>query len=78
LKQLYEKHAAEGDFVYLDPPYATRARRIFQEYDPATFTIEDLARLAKLLNDLAAKGVTFVLFLRILPGDPKNAWRLET
>jgi len=61
------EHAAEGDFVYLDPPYATRARRIFQEYDPATFTIDDLARLANLLGELAAKGVTFVLSYAYCP-----------
>jgi len=28
--------AKKGDLVYMDPPYAVRARRVFREYDPST------------------------------------------
>jgi DNA adenine methylase len=61
------KYAAKDDFVYLDPPYATSARRIFREYHPATFTVDDLARLAQLLKEIAARGATFVLSYAYCP-----------
>jgi len=39
------KHAEKGDLVYMDPPYAVRARRVFRQYDPSTFTHDDIERL---------------------------------
>jgi DNA adenine methylase len=51
----------EGDFVYLDPPYAVSERRIFAEYHPETFSLADLARLAKTLCDIHARGAMFVI-----------------
>src|SRR6266487_250259 len=50
-----------GDFVYLDPPYATTTRRVFTEYGPRPFGPEDLVRLLDHLRKLDARGAAFVL-----------------
>lgn len=50
-----------GDLVYMDPPFAVRARRIFREYDPSTFTHEDIARLRSWMDRLAAARINFVV-----------------
>ena len=49
------------DFVYLDPPYAVENRRIFRQYGPHTFGLEDLDRLDKLLRHIDDIGATFLL-----------------
>jgi DNA adenine methylase len=54
-------HVRDGDFVYLDPPYAVENRRIFRQYDPKTFGIEDLSRLSKTLELIDQRGAKFVL-----------------
>jgi len=53
--------AAEGDFVYLDPPYAVGNRRLFRQYDPASFGLDDLDRLARQLRRLHENGAKFLL-----------------
>jgi DNA adenine methylase len=55
------RHAEKGDLVYMDPPYAVRARRVFREYDPSTFTHEDIARLRSWMERLNAAGINFVV-----------------
>ena len=55
------KHAVKGDLVYMDPPYAVRARRIFREYDPSTFTHTDITRLREWMEKLNAAGINFVV-----------------
>jgi DNA adenine methylase len=50
-----------GDFVYLDPPYAVGNRRVFRQYDPSSFGLQDLKRLASHLRTMDKKGVKFVL-----------------
>ena len=55
------KHAEKGDLVYMDPPFAVRARRVFREYDPSTFTNDDIARLRGWMERLNAKGINFVV-----------------
>jgi DNA adenine methylase len=55
------RHAVKGDFVYMDPPYAIRARRIFNEYDPSTFSHKDINRLRTWMERLHAKGIHFVV-----------------
>jgi len=50
-----------GDFVYLDPPYAVRSRRVFAEYLPNSFAHSDLARLSAALEELDKRGATFVI-----------------
>lgn len=51
----------EGDFVYLDPPYAVNNRRIFRQYGPQEFGTSDLAELASILPDLHSRGVRFLV-----------------
>jgi len=53
--------AARGDLVYMDPPFAVRARRVFSEYDPSTFTPADIARLRSWLERLNAARINFVV-----------------
>lgn len=50
-----------GDFVYLDPPFAVRNRRIFKQYGPDVFGSEDLARLSRTLRDVHSRGAAFVV-----------------
>jgi len=50
-----------GDFVYLDPPYVVRSRRIFAEYCTKTFSSCDLGRLQAALTHLDRQGITFVI-----------------
>jgi DNA adenine methylase len=60
----FEKVAAlagEGDFVYLDPPYVVRRRRIFSEYLADSFNHCDLGRFQECLERLDSKGATFLV-----------------
>jgi DNA adenine methylase len=54
-------HATAGDLIYMDPPYAVRARRIFREYDPSTFTHKDIARLRGWMEKLNSAKINFVV-----------------
>ena len=51
----------QGDFVYIDPPYAVGNRRIFRQYGPSSFGLQDLQRLAKCLVSMDERGVKFVM-----------------
>jgi DNA adenine methylase len=55
------RRARAGDFVYIDPPYATDRRRVFTEYGPRPFGPEDLGRLERHLRSLDSRGIGFVL-----------------
>ena len=55
------KIAKKGDFVYADPPYAIQNRRIFNQYGPTTFGLNDLRDLAMQLHGLDDKGVKFLV-----------------
>ncbi len=59
--ELVLKKAKLGDFVYLDPPYSVKARRIFNEYDRSSFNEEDIKRLKQWLDKLTIQGVVFLL-----------------
>ena len=50
-----------GDFVYLDPPYASSKRLPFKEYYPNSFDVSDLSRLSKLLEEIDRRGAFFAL-----------------
>jgi len=53
--------ARPGDLVYMDPPYATGAKRVFREYHPDTFVPADIARLRSCMEMLDKKGIDFVV-----------------
>lgn len=53
--------ARPGDFVYLDPPYAIKKRRVFAEYWENSFSTGDLPRLSAALEDVDRSGARFVL-----------------
>jgi DNA adenine methylase len=53
--------ARPGDFVYLDPPYIVKSRRVFSEYWKGSFCNEDLQRLALSLRQLNDKGIYFLI-----------------
>lgn len=60
-EKVLREYSKEGDFVYLDPPYAIANSKIFHQYDPRTFGLEDINRLKNLLIDLDKKNVDFLL-----------------
>lgn len=51
----------KNDWVYLDPPYAVENRRIFRQYSAVSFGLEDLKRLAWVLEEIHARKARFVL-----------------
>lgn len=54
-------YVAEGDFVYLDPPYAVTSRRLFCEYGKKPFDVDDVDRLGKALSRIHDIGAHFVV-----------------
>ncbi|MBI4474475.1 MAG: Dam family site-specific DNA-(adenine-N6)-methyltransferase [Acidobacteria bacterium] len=54
-------HAQRGDLIYMDPPFAVKERRVFRQYDPATFTHEDISRLRSWMERLNAARINFVV-----------------
>lgn len=59
--RVVRQNVKRGDFVYLDPPYAVANRRIFKQYGPQMFGLEDLRRLENLLHFIDEKNATFLL-----------------
>jgi len=55
------KQAKAGDLIYMDPPFAVRERRVFSEYDPSTFTSDDIKRLRGWMETLGGKGISFIV-----------------
>jgi DNA adenine methylase len=54
--------AKKGDLVYLDPPYTVaHGNNGFVKYNAKIFSWEDQLRLARVANDLAAKGCTVIV-----------------
>ncbi|MBH1664157.1 Dam family site-specific DNA-(adenine-N6)-methyltransferase [Stenotrophomonas maltophilia] len=49
-------YAREGDFLYLDPPYAGRGARDRGEYGKGSFLEADIQRLAIALNEASRRG----------------------
>lgn len=54
-------YAEPGDLVYMDPPFAVRAHRVFREYDPSAFSNDDIKRLRAWMERLHAARVSFVV-----------------
>jgi DNA adenine methylase len=50
-----------GDFVYLDPPFAVSNRRVFRQYGPSSFGLDDLQRLAEALVEIDSRNATFLV-----------------
>jgi DNA adenine methylase len=55
------RQAKKGDFVYMDPPFAVGARRVFNEYHPDTFGGEDINRLRLWMEKLDKRGISFLV-----------------
>lgn len=55
------QNCEENDFVYLDPPYAVKNQRIFNQYSPDTFGLNDLKRLKSVIQEVNERGAKFVL-----------------
>lgn len=55
------RRVRQGDFVYLDPPYATGSRRVFRQYSADSFGMDDLGRLSRWLAVIHARGARFML-----------------
>jgi len=51
----------DNDFVYLDPPFRIKARRVFNEYDATSFGENDILRLRKCLLRLDRRGIAFLV-----------------
>jgi DNA adenine methylase len=51
----------QGDFVYLDPPYRIKARRVFNEYSHHLFDDDQLDLLRTTMLDMDRKGVNFLV-----------------
>jgi len=51
----------KGDFVYMDPPFSIRNRRVFKQYDPSVFDQSDVLRLRRSMEALADSKVAFVV-----------------
>lgn len=50
------KNAKEGDFIFLDSPYAPLNPSSFESYTKEGFDMENHVRLSKLFDDLTKKG----------------------
>jgi DNA adenine methylase len=77
---LINKYSHEDAFFFVDPPYATEARRPFTEYDRQIFGPKDLERLLICLENVDAKGGKFALtydvsFSRLLKR--RRHWRQQ-
>jgi DNA adenine methylase len=59
--EVVEGSLRAGDFVYLDPPYASSKRLPFREYHPDSFGVKDIDRLERLLLHIDKCGAHFVL-----------------
>ena len=55
------KNAGNGDFVFLDSPYVPLNSSSFEAYTKEGFSLESHARLAKLYDDLTARGCQCML-----------------
>jgi len=50
----------KDEFAYIDPPYALINKRIFNQYDPNSFGLNDMARIYNSLERIDMRGGKFV------------------
>lgn len=50
-----------GDFVYMDPPFSIKGKRVFNEYDASAFGSKDLQRLRQWMIKLDRNDVHFLV-----------------
>jgi DNA adenine methylase len=55
------KDVSVGDFVYMDPPYSVKSRRVFKEYSAEQFSQDDLVALKSAMHDLDRRGIRFLV-----------------
>lgn len=55
------KSVESDDFIYLDPPFTTSNRRVFNEYGPRSFGANDLRRLRRAIERVHEIGAAFLL-----------------
>ncbi len=55
------KKVRKGDFVYMDPPFSVRSKKIFNKYDKSIFGMNDIMCLKKWMDRLDKKGIQFVV-----------------
>jgi DNA adenine methylase len=69
-----------GDFVYLDPPYASQRRNTFGEYGYNCFSESDLPQLKLLLHRIDRLGAVFLLSYSIHEAfaDLPSQWHCRT
>ncbi|SUA88978.1 DNA adenine methylase [Pandoraea pulmonicola] len=60
-------NAGEGDFVYLDPPYAGRDVRDRGEYGPGAFKMSDMQRLFSAVQMASNRGAKILISYADLP-----------
>ena len=54
------KYVNLGDFVFLDPPYATDSKRTFAEYQRNSFSVPDIERVISMMKMINGRGAHFV------------------
>ena len=59
--ELTLRRVRQGDFVYMDPPFAVKARRIFSEYDATCFDQLSINRLREWLINLNSRDIPFLV-----------------
>jgi DNA adenine methylase len=50
-----------GDFVYIDPPFAVKSRRVFKEYGKKSFDTSDIPRLSDSLAAIVRQNADFLV-----------------
>jgi DNA adenine methylase len=60
-ESVIKENVKENDFIYLDPPFALTNRRIFHQYDPHTFGINDIERLIQTIELIDGRNAKFLL-----------------
>lgn len=55
------ERAEPGDFVYMDPPFSVKARRVFNEYDASVFNLPQLNLLRDWMLRLNRRGIIFLV-----------------